>query len=447
MNSATHPIRALSLSSAPRRPPDLRRLWVGAGALLCSGVAVAAMPRGADPPEAEEAQWRALAIAPLARGGDSGLRMDASAAAEPIAEAPQRRQVRLELISPGEQAGATLARAGIAYADAARAGAWIGQLAAGTKLHLVAGEPGASGRTITRLELAPRIDLRIRIARGSDGQLTLDREQIALDLTPVRIRGRAGDGLYWSLRAAGASAQAAADYLHAIAAEIDVGSEIGTNDAFDLVIASRSSATGQRVLGPLLYAGISRVGARPIQLVRWKSRGGGDRWIDAADLDRPSPESVSMAWPVAGRITSGFGWRRHPILGFSRLHKGIDFGASTGSPIVAAASGQVSAAGWAGGYGRQVRISHGGGVVTSYSHMSAIAAEPGGFVRQGEVIGYVGSSGLSTGAHLHYEVYVSGQPVNPLGVRFASVAAVASNEAKAVKTRLRALLGIGTKTV
>jgi murein DD-endopeptidase MepM/ murein hydrolase activator NlpD len=404
------------------------------------------MPRGADTPEAEEAQWRALAIAPLARGGDSGLRMDASAAAEPIAEAPQRRQVRLELISPGEQAGATLARAGIAYADAARAGAWIGPLAAGTKLHLVAGEPGASGRGITRLELAPRIDLRIRIARGFDGQLTLAREQIAVDLTPLRIRGRAGDGLYWSLRAAGASAQAAADYLHAIAAEIDVGSEIGTNDAFDLVIASRSSATGQRVLGPVLYAGIHRIGMRPIQLVRWNS-GGGDRWIDAADLDRPSPESVSMAWPVAGRITSGFGWRRHPILGFSRLHKGIDFGASAGSPIVAAASGQVSAAGWAGGYGRQVRISHGGGVVTSYSHMSAIAAEPGGFVRQGEVIGYVGSSGLSTGAHLHYEVHVSGQAVDPLGVRFASAVPMAHGDAKAIRARLHALLAVGTRRV
>ncbi|MEO6360716.1 MAG: M23 family metallopeptidase, partial [Sphingomicrobium sp.] len=150
-------------------------------------------------------------------------------------------------------------------------------------------------------------------------------------------------------------------------------------------------------------------------------------------------------WPANGRITSTFGWRRHPILGFGRMHKGVDFGASWGSPIVAAASGQVTMSGWAGGYGRQVRISHGGGIATSYSHMSSIVAEPGSFVRQGQLIGYVGSSGLSTGAHLHYEVYQSGQAVDPLGVRFASAAPVANGQAKAIKARLAALLSVGTK--
>ena len=212
------------------------------------------------------------------------------------------------------------------------------------------------------------------------------------------------------------------------------------------MIASRSFANGQRVLGPLLYAGINRLGARPIQLVHWKGSGG-DQWVDAADLDRPAQQSVGMAWPVAGRITSNFGWRRHPILGFNRLHKGVDFGAAWGSPIVAAASGQVSAAGWAGGHGRQVRVSHGGGVVTSYSHMSSIAAQPGGFVRQGQIIGYVGSSGLSTGAHLHYEVHVSGQAVDPLGMRFASAVPMVGGDAKAIRARLHALLAVGTRRV
>ena len=152
-----------------------------------------------------------------------------------------------------------------------------------------------------------------------------------------------------------------------------------------------------------------------------------------------------MLWPVAGRITSGFGYRRHPILQFARMHRGVDFGAGWGSPIVAAADGQIAAAGWAGGYGRQVRIAHAGGIATSYSHMSSIVAEPGSHVRRGQLIGYVGSSGLSTGPHLHYEVHRGGQAVNPLSVRFTSGPAVDHAEVAALKARLKALLSVGVK--
>ncbi|HUP68162.1 MAG TPA: M23 family metallopeptidase, partial [Sphingomicrobium sp.] len=126
----------------------------------------------------------------------------------------------------------------------------------------------------------------------------------------------------------------------------------------------------------------------------------------------------------------------------SRFHAGVDFGAGWGSPIVSAADGQVAAAGWAGGYGRQVRIAHGAGVVTSYSHMSQIVAAPGSFVRRGQLIGYVGTSGLSTGPHLHYEVRRNGAAVNPLGVRFASAPVVDTHLAAAVKARLKALLNV-----
>jgi murein DD-endopeptidase MepM/ murein hydrolase activator NlpD len=152
-----------------------------------------------------------------------------------------------------------------------------------------------------------------------------------------------------------------------------------------------------------------------------------------------------MTWPVAGHITSYFGYRYHPILHFTRFHAGVDFGASWGSPIVAAADGIVAAAGWAGGYGRQVRISHSGGLVTSYSHMSGIVAQPGTLVHAGQLIGYVGSSGLSTGPHLHYEVRKDGTPVNPLAVRFASTQVVDTHLADAVKARLKALLSTGAK--
>jgi len=331
-------------------------------ALLCSGVAWASLPKPHDLRADERLQWQALGIAPLANGGASGLRMDATLAVEAIDVVPVRKAQPL---------------------------------------------PTALAQPMPT----------------------------PLPTRPLRISGRVGDGLYWSLRAAGASPQAAAQYLAALATEIDVGGDISPGDRFDLVLASG---------GSLQYAGLDRIAASDLQLVRWTANGR-NQWIDAGNAEQPAPASTGMAWPVAGRITSYFGYRYHPILHFTRFHAGLDFGASWGSPIVAAADGQVVGAGWAGGYGRQVRIAHGGGILTTYSHMSQIAAEPGSFVHQGQLIGYVGSSGLSTGPHLHYEVRRDGQPVNPLGVRFASAPVVDTHLADAVKARLKALLSVGSK--
>jgi len=118
--------------------------------------------------------------------------------------------------------------------------------------------------------------------------------------------------------------------------------------------------------------------------------------------------------PVAGRISSGYGYRYHPILKYRRLHTGVDIAAPTGTPIHAAGNGEVISAGWRGGYGNCVIIDHGGGKATLYGHMSRLNVRSGARVSQGDVIGFVGSTGLSTGPHCHYEVRINGTPVNPL---------------------------------
>jgi murein DD-endopeptidase MepM/ murein hydrolase activator NlpD len=123
----------------------------------------------------------------------------------------------------------------------------------------------------------------------------------------------------------------------------------------------------------------------------------------------------TMMWPVNGTVTSGFGYRIHPILGKRILHTGIDIAASSGTPICAADSGTVIYATWVDGYGNTVAIDHGGGISTLYAHQSSLAVGYGQAVKKGQLVGYVGSTGYSTGPHLHFEVRVNGSPVDPMG--------------------------------
>jgi murein DD-endopeptidase MepM/ murein hydrolase activator NlpD len=291
---------------------------------------------------------------------------------------------------------------------------------------------GASGMAMAPTQAVEAVDF---VPKRAVATIAAVPAPIAAQMAsgPLRIRGHVGDGLYWSLRAAGASPQVAAQYLAALATEIDVG-EVGPSDGFDLVLGADRQ---------LLYAGLSRAMSSSLQLVRWSANGQA-KWINAANAERPAPSVGGLMMPANGPVTSYFGYRYHPILHFSRFHAGLDIGAGWGSPIVAAADGQVIGAGWAGGYGREVQIAHGGGIVSLYGHMSEIVAQPGSFVRAGQLIGYVGSSGLSTGPHLHFEVRQDGNPVNPLGVRLVSAPVVDTNLAAAVKARLAALLKVGT---
>jgi murein DD-endopeptidase MepM/ murein hydrolase activator NlpD len=434
-----------------------RRWWGGVAtlSLLCATVAfIAPTPFEALPAApaekvgaAEAIQYRDIAIAPLGSGARTGGRMAANALVEPLTSAPDRPNIELfARLGGGDNVASMLARSGVSYAEAGEAARLIasavpGGVVPGTSFSIKLGRKSPSGvRPIERIALRAGLDLNVALTGGAQG-FNLSTSRIAVDNTPLRVRGRVGDGLYWALRASGVSPQAAGDYLRALAGQIDVGGQVGPDDRFDLIIANRRAATGESQEGPLLYAAIERAGASDVKLMKWTVNGRTD-WVDANGAGR---QVSAMVWPVAARITSGFGIRIHPILRFARMHKGIDFGAHYGQPIVAAADGRVTGAGWAGGYGQQVRLAHAGGMGTSYSHMSRIVAAPGSFVRQGQLIGYVGSSGLSTGPHLHYEVYRNGAAVNPLGVKFASRSLLEGPDLERFKARLAQLMAIGTQ--
>lgn len=236
-------------------------------------------------------------------------------------------------------------------------------------------------------------------------------------IAPLRITGFVGTGLDGAARASGAPGAAIAAYREAIAGRIDLAGDLAPGDRFDMIVARRRAATGAIETGALLYAGLEQP-ARTIRLLRW-SDGDKPYWYGADGTGGSPAPRGAMLMPVRGIETSGFGMRVHPILGYSRMHEGVDFAAPAGAPVIAATGGVVSFAGWQGGHGNFVRLFASPAFGTGYAHLSRIAVAAGERVVAGEIIGYVGSTGLSTGPHLHFEVYRGGVPVDPMSVRIA----------------------------
>lgn len=402
--------------------------------------AATAMPIGT----AERDEFRSQMIMPLALGADSGRHMGATAAVVPFAGTPERPTVRLTAtLGRGDSFGRMLQRAGIGAGDASQVSEMVAaalpldEIGSGTRFDITLGRRSGPGqpRPLDKLAFRARFDLELSIERAG-GALALARHRIAVDSTPLRIRGQVGSSLYRSARAAGAPLKAIQEYLQTVDQHLSLESDIGSSDQFDIIVAYKRSAKGETETGQLLYAGLERAGRPRLQLLRWGPDG---QFYEASGIGRQRSNRFA---PVAGRMTSRFGMRRHPILGYVRMHSGIDFAARYGSPIFAVSDGVATYSGRHGGHGKYVRLEHGGGIGTGYAHMSQIAVSAGTHVRAGQVIGYVGSTGLSTGPHLHFEVYRNGRKIDPMSVSFTVRNEVNKNELMAFKARLADLRAI-----
>jgi murein DD-endopeptidase MepM/ murein hydrolase activator NlpD len=207
------------------------------------------------------------------------------------------------------------------------------------------------------------------------------------------------------------------DVIRIYSYDVDFQRKVQPGDSFEILFASEDENTNDNSKAEVLYAVLTTSGETR-KFYRYQTTD--DNVVDYYDESGKSAKKFLVRKPVSdGAVTSGFGGRNHPLLGFTKMHTGVDWASSMGTPIFAAGNGIIEKAGWEGGYGKYIRIRHANGYETAYGHLSGFARgmEQGKKVRQGQVIGYVGSTGLSTGAHLHYEILINGRFVDPMKVK------------------------------
>jgi len=367
----------------------------------------------------------------------------AHAEAQPGFTQPEKVPVKLQA---GETLEGAVVRAGVAP-DEARAAVQTLAEAMDT-VHLKAGMAfdAAVARPRGRRGPARLIGLSLRtgpasaitLSRTFDGAMRLRQmEEKVVDQTTVAA-GEVTGSVYESAARLGATPAITAQVVKLFAHKLDFQRDIQPGDAFKLVFDRKVTESGRTVeVGDLAYAELH--GVRFYRFER------ADGQVDYFDETGKNIRGFLLRTPVDGaRITSTFGPRRHPVLGYTRAHQGVDFGAGTGTPILAAGDGVVLEARRWSGYGNWLRIRHAGGWDTGYGHISRYAQgiRPGMRVRQGEVVAYVGSTGLATGPHLHYEVWMNGARVNPIGAKVPQGTILAGGELAAFRNQRARIDGL-----
>ena len=265
------------------------------------------------------------------------------------------------------------------------------------------------------------------VARTFDGAMRLRELQEKIIAERMVATGDVQRSFAASAAAAGASSRVAAQAQRLFTQKIDLRRDVSSGDEFTLVFDREVTESGRTIkTGELLFAEVEARGG-PVRFYRFE-RGGKAEYFDAAGKN---VRTTGLIAPVAGaRQTSGFGWRVHPILRYRKMHTGVDYAAASGTPIRAPGDGVIVEARRLGGYGNWIRVRLGGGVDVGFGHMSRYAPgmRTGVRVKQGQVIGYVGSTGMSTGPHLHYEAFRGGARINPASLRLTQSNALTGAE-------------------
>jgi murein DD-endopeptidase MepM/ murein hydrolase activator NlpD len=278
-----------------------------------------------------------------------------------------------------------------------------------------------------------------RFVASVDGKKEGAQSQYAL-ITQFRTRAKVGASLYGTAKDNKVPDYIVSELTRVFSYDVDFQRQVKPSDTFEVFYGNplTGSSTKRKVLhyAQLTLDGVKKTYYRYVNA---------DGQVDYLDESGKSASKALLKTPVSGsKITSGFGMRRHPLLGYTKMHTGIDFGVPYGTPIRSAGSGTIEIAGRHGAYGVAVEIKHNAKFETLYAHMSKLAAgiRAGTKVNQGQIIGYVGSTGRSTGPHLHYEVLVGGRPMNPKNVKATGGKQIAGKEMRNFKLYKQKVLAL-----
>jgi len=352
------------------------------------------------------------------------------------------------VVEKGDNFIGILQKLGMEYAEAHQAanslkeaGFDVRSLQAGQKINITktVDVPFGELLSVDKIVIAPNASAKYTVTRNEDEKYVTEVEELELTEEKKAAVGVINSSLAVAMKNAGVPQSIIGNFINIFAYKIDFRSDIKQGDTFK-VLYDRKTAPDGRVVknGSIIYAELNLGKKNKVALYRFKDSAGNIDYYNEKGLvlkrtlDRKPLEFRSA------RISSRFGWRRHPILKQRILHSGVDYAAPTGSRIYASGDGVVQRAQWAGGYGRYIVIRHNSEYSTGYAHMSGFArgVKPGVRVKQGQVIGYVGSTGRSTGPHLHFEVIKNGKKVDPLKIKAATGTNLVGKDLKRFKAEM-----------
>jgi murein DD-endopeptidase MepM/ murein hydrolase activator NlpD len=279
-----------------------------------------------------------------------------------------------------------------------------------------AGPAADSDNKLVALSLQPSVERDVKLTRDAEGQFVAAAIVKPLIERVDRAAGQIDISLFEAAREAGVPVSLIGEIIKAYSYDVDFQRDIHEGDSFEVMYERFENEKGDFAkAGRLLYASLS-IGGKPMPIYYFERDGDGEYFTGDGVAVRKS----LLKTPIDGaRITSSYGMRVNPVLGYSAMHQGVDFGAPSGTPIFAAGTGVVEEIGWKNGYGKWIKLRHNGTYETAYAHTSKFASglKKGSKVKQGQVIAYVGTTGRSTGPHLHFEIMINGKHVNPSTVK------------------------------
>ena len=286
----------------------------------------------------------------------------------------------------------------------------------GRKMEIITKENDNQENSIVNIIYPVSNTLIVEIRKSSKG-FDIKEKIIKLERKEVIVKSVIKNNLYSSAVRVGIEPNVIVEFARIFGFEIDFQRDIRKNDWFEICYEIFVDKNGVvKDTGKIIYASMY-VNNDEINLYNFKYKNESGFY----DLNGKSIVKALMKTPINGaRLSSSFGNRKHPILGFNKQHNGTDFAAPKGTPIMASGSGKVIRARWCGGGGNCIKIRHNSSYSTVYAHLSKFATKEGRRVNQGQIIGYVGSTGMSTGPHLHYEVHFNGKPINSQKLKLPS---------------------------